>query len=186
MKFGGRKQTDNNKRKAASSWIQTRSLPYYYLDTVNTCGTLYVIIWHRTLILCTESKSPYIQWICTCGWITSFDKKYVIAWCCFAVRRVMHIIEQDTIYCFLSILPDIKLPYFIMGCNRSGINRVLHACRLLNDWWRHAHICDVTLQLQYHYASMKMNATPIDSMLRNGKKTSIWCYLMTLIIYRGV
>ena len=30
-------------------------------------------------------------------------------------------------------------------------------------------ICDVTLQLQYHYASMQMNATcmPIDSMLRN-------------------
>ena len=38
------------------------------------------------------------------------------------------------------------------------INRLLHACRLLQDCWRHAQICDVTLQLQYHYASMQIAA----------------------------
>ena len=45
--------------------------------------------------------------------------------------------------------------------------------RLLLECWSHALICDVThissLSLQYHYASMQMNAMPIDSMLRNDK-----------------
>ena len=63
-----------------------------------------------------------------------------------------------------------KIAILHHGMQSFHINRLLHACRLLHDCWRHTQICDVTLQLQYHYASMQMNAMPIDSMFRNEKQ----------------
>ena len=54
---------------------------------------------------------------------------------------------------------SIKLPYFIIGCNRYVLSFIarLFIARLL--------ITVTALQLQYHYASMQMSAMPIDLMM---------------------
>ena len=56
-----------------------------------------------------------------------------------------------------------------MGCNRSILSFIAHLF-IAHSFIARLLIAVTALQLQYHYASMQMNAMPIDLMFRNEKK----------------
>ena len=122
-----------------------------------------------TQVLCTEITNPSHTIICL---------HLNIALICWQ-RNLFNIIKVIKIYyCKYDKIHIIIYLYKIAilhhGMQSFCINHLLHACSLLHDCWRHALICDVkhisSLSLQYHYASMQMNATPIDLMLGNEKQ----------------